>query len=105
MLVAYSIGEEFPPARTETYDLGLGGLAMLSSTELLPGSQLSLELELRGEPRPPLRLAGEVRWCRHDPLLDTYRIGVAFTDRKPEDERQLLGYIETMYKLRDLGIT
>jgi c-di-GMP-binding flagellar brake protein YcgR len=105
MLVAYSIGEEFAPARSEAYDLGQGGLAMLSTGELAPGSQLTLELELRGEPRPPLHLTGEVRWCRHDPLLGKYRVGVEFTNRTPEQGRQLLGYIDTMYKLRDLGIT
>ncbi len=104
MLVAYSIGADVPPARTEAYDLGLGGMAMLSSVELAPGSPLGLELELRGDPRPPLRLTGEVRWCRHDPALDRCRIGVEFTDRTPEQEQQLLGYIDTMYKLRDLGI-
>jgi c-di-GMP-binding flagellar brake protein YcgR len=104
MLVAYSIGAEFAPARTEAYDLGLGGMAMLSTTELAQGSPLGLELELRGDPRPPLRLTGEVRWCRHDPLLDKYRIGIEFTDRSPEHEKLLLGYIDTMYKLRDLGM-
>lgn len=105
MLVAYSIGEEFAPARSEAYDLGQGGLAMLSTVELAPGSQLALELELRGGPRPPLHLTGEVRWCRHDPLLDKYRVGVEFTDRTPEQQQALLGYIDSMYKLRDLGIS
>jgi c-di-GMP-binding flagellar brake protein YcgR len=105
MLVAYSIGEEFAPARSEAYDLGQGGLAMLSSAELAPGSPLGLELELRGSPRPPLRLTGEVRWCRHDALLGKYRVGVEFTDRTPEQQHALLGYIDGMYKLRDLGIS
>jgi c-di-GMP-binding flagellar brake protein YcgR len=88
MLVAYSIGEEFAPAHTEAYDLGMGGLAMLSSGELPPGAALTLRLELRGDPRP----------------IDKYRIGIEFTDRAPEQEQQLLGYIDTMYKLRDLGV-
>ena len=104
MLVSYTIGDEFEPAHTETYDLGLGGLAMLSEVELALDSALTFELELRGDPRPPLRLAGEVRWCRHDPLLEKYRIGVEFTQRSPEQEALLVGYIDTMVKLRDLGV-
>jgi len=104
LLVAYTIGDEFAAARTQTYDIGLGGLAMLSDTELPQGIALSLELELRGDPRPPLQLTGEVRWCRHDAALAKYRIGIEFTDRTQEQENQLVGYIDTMYKLRDLGV-
>ena len=104
MLVAYTIGDEFADARTETYDIGLGGLAMFSESELPPGQPLKLELELRGDPRPPLQLTGEVRWCRYDSALSKYRTGIEFTDRTPEQESQLLTYIDTMYKLRDLGV-
>jgi c-di-GMP-binding flagellar brake protein YcgR len=104
MLVAYTIGDEFAPARTQTYDIGLGGLAILSETELPSGIALALEIELRGDPRPPLKLTGEVRWCRRDAALDTYRIGIEFTDRTPDQESQLIGYIDMMYKLRDLGV-
>ncbi len=104
MLVAYSIGPEFPPARTETYDLGLGGLAMYTSTEIAPGTFLALDVELRGDPRPPLRVNGEVRWSQFDPVLQKFRTGVEFTERSPEQDRALLGYIDTMYKMRDLGV-
>jgi c-di-GMP-binding flagellar brake protein YcgR len=104
MLVAYSIGDEFEPARTETYDLALGGLAMFTSIEIASGTLLRLEVELRGDPRPPLKMNGSVRWSHYDPLLNTYRTGVEFTERSPEQEQALLGYIDTMYKLRDLGV-
>jgi c-di-GMP-binding flagellar brake protein YcgR len=104
MLVAYTIGDEFEEARTETYDVGLGGLAMLGEVELPAGQALRLELELRGDPRPPLQLTGEVRWCRYDAALAKYRTGIEFTDRTPEQETQLHGYIDMMYKLRDLGV-
>lgn len=104
MLVAYTIGAEFAAARTEAYDIGLGGLAMFAQAELPPGQPLTLELELRGDSRPPLALTGEVRWSRYDPALETYRTGVEFTGRTAEIESQLLGYIDTMYKLRDLGV-
>lgn len=104
LLVAYTIGDEFAAARTETYDVGLGGLAMFAQSELPPGQPLRLELELRGDPRPPLRLTGEVRWSRYDVVLGKYRTGIEFTDRTSDQENQLHGYIETMYKLRDLGV-
>lgn len=102
MLVSYTIGDDFPPAHTETYDVGLGGLALLAASALPDGQALRLELELRGDPRPPLKLSGAVRWSRYDPALEMYRTGVEFTDRTAEQESQLLAYIETMYALRDL---
>ncbi|MEA2718561.1 MAG: hypothetical protein QOJ39_425 [Candidatus Eremiobacteraeota bacterium] len=104
LLVAYTIGDEFAAARTETYDVGLGGLAMLADTELPSGIELRLDLELRGDPRPPLHLTGEVRWCRHDAILNRYRIGIEFTNRSPAQETQLMAYIDMMYKVRDLGV-
>jgi c-di-GMP-binding flagellar brake protein YcgR len=104
LLVAYTIGGEFAAARTETYDVGLGGLAMLCESELPAGQSLRLELELRGDPRPPLQLTGEVRWCRFDAAIAKFRTGIEFTDRTPDQESQLLGYIDMMYKLRDLGV-
>jgi c-di-GMP-binding flagellar brake protein YcgR len=104
LLVAYTIGDEFAAAHTQTYDVGLGGLAMLGDTELASGTELRLELELRGDPRPPLHLTGEVRWSRYDAALSKYRIGIEFTNRTQEQESQLMGYIDMMYKLRDLGV-
>ena len=104
MLVAYTIGDEFEPARTETYDLGLGGLAMFTPIEIAVGTELQLEIELRGDPNPPLRVRGAVRWSHLDPLLTSYRTGVEFLERSPEHEATLLRYIDTMYKLRDLGV-
>ena len=104
LLVAYSIGDEFAAAHTETYDLGRGGLAMLSEAELSAGQPLTLDLELRGDPRPALHLTGEVRWCRFDHTIGKYRTGVEFTNRTADQETQLVGYIDMMYKLRDLGV-
>jgi hypothetical protein len=104
LLVAYTIGDDFAAAHTETYDLGLGGVAMLTDAELPEGQPLKLQLELRGDPRPPLRLVGEVRWCRYDAVLEKYRTGVELTERSAEQDAQLLAYIDTMYKLRDLGV-
>ena len=104
MLVAYRFAPDIEPARTETYDLGLGGLAMYTAAEIAPGTTLELELELRGDPSPPLRLVGEVRWSRFDAILEKYRTGVEFVERSPEQDATLVRYIDTMYKLRDLGV-
>src|SRR5947209_18561721 len=43
MLVAYTIGDEFAAAHTETYDIGLGGLALFPDTELPSGPARRLE--------------------------------------------------------------
>src|ERR1700716_594484 len=53
LLVAYTIGDDFAAARTETYDVGLGGLAMFAESELPAGLRLRLGLELRGGAGPP----------------------------------------------------
>lgn len=78
-------------------------MAMLTNAALEPDLQIAIELELRGDPRPRLRLAGNVRWSNYDPLLQKYRTGVAFTDRSAEFERDLLRYIDTLHEIRALG--
>ena len=70
-----------------------------------PDLGIAIELELRGDPRPRLRLAGNVRWSNYDPLLQKYRTGVAFTERSPEFERDLLRYIDTLHEIRAFGET
>jgi c-di-GMP-binding flagellar brake protein YcgR len=105
LLVSYSIAADIPPEFTETYDIAVGGMAMLTNAELERDLQIAIELELRGDPRPRLRLAGNVRWSNYDPLLQKYRTGVAFTERSPEFERDLLRYIDTLHEIRAFGET
>src|SRR5271154_5182312 len=81
LLVSYTISEEIPAEYTETYDIGIGGLAMLTNASLPVKQDLVIELELRGDVTPKLRLTGSVRWSRHDTLLGKYRTGVEFIDR------------------------
>jgi c-di-GMP-binding flagellar brake protein YcgR len=104
LLVSYTISEEIRPEFTETYDIGIGGLAMLTNAQLPPHQDVIVELELRGDDRPKLRITGATRWSTFDPALGKYRTGVAFTNRDPEIERELLRYIDTIHHLRDLGI-
>lgn len=106
LLASYTIGtgDEFAWAHTQTYDIGPGGCAMLTNVELPVGQTVHIDLELKGDDRPKLRLTGTVRWSRHDEFVGQYRTGIEFIDRSPEQEQALLRYIDTIYRLRDLGV-
>jgi c-di-GMP-binding flagellar brake protein YcgR len=104
LLVSYTISEDLRPEFTETYDIGIGGLAMLTNADLGAGTRVTIELELRGDTSPKLRLLGAVRWALHDAVLDKWRTGVEFLDRTEHQQRGLLRYIDTIHKLRDLGV-
>ena len=104
LLVSYSIGDDFAPEFTETYDIALGGMAMLTNAELAREAPISVQLELRGDRQPIVRLRGIVRWSRYDPLLQRYRTGVAFLDTDEELRVTLQRYIDTLHLLRDMGM-
>ena len=104
LLVSYSIGDDFAPEFTETYDIALGGLAMLSNAELENNHEISVQLELRGDSQPVLRIRGIVRWSRYDPMLRRYRTGVAFLDIDEGTKAHLQRYIDTLHLLRDMGM-
>ncbi len=104
LLVSYSIGDDFAPEFTETYDIALGGMAMLTNAELVREAPINVQLELRGDLQPILRIQGVVRWSRYDPLLQRHRTGVAFLDVDDETRRHLQRYIDTLHLLRDMGM-
>ncbi len=104
LLVSYSINDEFAPEFTETYDIAMGGMAMLTNAELIKDEPVSVQVELRGDAQPVLRIRGVVRWSRYDPLLQRYRTGVAFLDVDDETRKQLQRYIDTLHLLRDMGM-
>ena len=104
LLVSYSIGDDFAPEFTETYDIALGGMAMLTNAELGREAPISVQLELRGDTQPILRLRGVIRWSRYDPLLQRYRTGVAFLDVDEQMRSHLQRYIDTLHLLRDMGM-
>lgn len=104
LLVSYSISEEFAPEFTETYDIALGGLAMITNAELQKDAPITVQIELRSDARPVIRVSGMVRWSRFDPLLARYRTGVAFVDVDEETRKDLVRYIDTLKLLRDMGV-
>ena len=104
LLVSYSISADFAPEFTQTYDIALGGMAMITNAEIQKDAPLSVQLELRGDARPMIRLKGMVRWSRFDPMLQRYRTGVAFVDVDEETQKDLTRYIDTLRLLRDMGV-
>jgi c-di-GMP-binding flagellar brake protein YcgR len=104
LLVSYSISDEFAPEFTETYDIALGGMAMITNAELQKDAPITVQLELRGDSRPMIRVKGMVRWSRYDSLLQRYRTGVAFTEVDESTENDLTRYIDTLRLLRDMGV-
>lgn len=104
LLVSYSISDEFAPEFTETYDIALGGMAMITNAELQKDAPITVQLELRGDSRPMIRLNGMVRWSHYDPMLARYRTGVAFVDVTEETQADLTRYIDTLRLLRDMGV-
>jgi c-di-GMP-binding flagellar brake protein YcgR len=104
LLVSYSISDEFAPEFTETYDIALGGMAMITNAELQKDAPITVQLELRGDTRPMIRLKGMIRWSRFDPMLQRYRTGVAFVDVDEETQNDLTRYIDTLRLLRDMGV-
>ncbi len=104
LLVSYSIGDEFAPEFTETYDIALGGMAMLTNAELNREDPINVQIELRSDPKPVLRVRGVVRWSRYDPMLQRYRTGIAFLDVDDATRAHLQRYIDTLHLLRDMGM-
>ena len=104
LLVSYSIGDDFAPEFTETYDIALGGMAMLTNAELIREEPIDVQIELRSDPEPVLHVRGVVRWSRYDPLLQRYRTGIAFLDVDEKTRMHLQRYIDTLHLLRDMGM-
>ncbi len=104
LLVSFTIAASVAAEYTETYDIAVGGLAMLTTTQLKRDMDLLVELELRNSKRSKLQVDGSVRWSTFDPLLGKYRTGISFRGRSPQFERELLQYIDTLQELRDLGL-
>lgn len=105
LLVSYSaVSEDTPWAFCETYDIGSGGIAIITNVQLKADDIVQVQLELRGDNRPPMRAEGIVRWSRLDPLLQKYRTGIEFENMDKEAEMNILRYVDTMRMLRDMGV-
>ena len=110
LLVSYSAAydeldvSEIPWAFCETYDIGSGGIAIITNVELAADQDVRVQLELRGDSRPPLQVAGVCRWSRFDPLLRRYRTGIEFVNMTQQAEMDILRYVDTLRMLRDMGV-
>jgi len=104
LLIAYSISDDVRPEFTETYDIGPGGLAMLTNAELPANIGITIDLELRGASDMKLSIGGIVRWSRFDEIVGKYRTGVAFKDSDSSHAADLLRYIDTIHHMRDIGV-
>ncbi|HZZ64137.1 MAG TPA: PilZ domain-containing protein [Candidatus Baltobacteraceae bacterium] len=102
LLVSYSISDDFPQEFTETYDIAVGGISILTNAEIAREAPVFIQLELRGDTRPMIRLRGVVRWSRMDPALERYRTGIAFTDMDDATRNDVARYIDTLKLLRDM---
>lgn len=103
LLVSYTFAHDVAPEFTETYDIAVGGLAMFTNAALQPNLEIIIDLELRGNTQPNLRLHANVRWSAYDPMVGKFRTGVSFVDRPAGFERDLLRYIDTLHRIRNLG--
>ena len=75
LLVSYSIGDEFAPEFTETYDIALGGMAMLTNAELNREDPINVQIELRSDP------ATRVARARRRPLVALRSAAAALSHR------------------------
>jgi c-di-GMP-binding flagellar brake protein YcgR len=104
LLVSYSISDEFAPEFTETYDIALGGMAMITNAQLPKDAAITVQLELRGDARPMIRVNGLVRWSQFDATLRRYRTGAAFVNLDDATRQDLTRYIDTLRLLREMGV-
>lgn len=77
--------------KSETVNVGQGGLMLETMLPLDPSSHLQLEIYLR-RGHPPLRVQGEVRWVKH--VTDAVQqMGVQFTRMSEEIRKQLVNQL------------
>ena len=76
---------------------------MLTNAAIETNAPVAIQLELRGDTRPMIRLRGVVRWSRMDPSLGRYRTGIAFTEVDDQTRKDLARYIDTLKLLRDMN--
>ena len=105
LLVSYSIGDDFAPEFTETYDIALGGMAMLTNAEMHQEEPINVQLELRGDAQPVLRTARRRSAGRATiRCMQRYRTGIAFLEVDDNTRMHLQRYIDTLHLLRDMGM-
>ncbi len=72
-------------------NISLGGLCMECGRAIDQDQELSIILPTR----PPLKVRGQVAWCRKDGL--SYLLGLRFTDLDQEQKKTLVEFISSLY--------
>ncbi len=88
---------DLPPINALTKDISPGGVRIMSSVKLEPGTRVRLEIVLSGR-RRLLQVTGIVRWSRSVYEEDLFEMCVEFSGLTPEDRLSLL---EHVYQRRD----
>jgi hypothetical protein len=75
-----------------TRDISMGGIRLMTSASLEPGTRVRLELTL-GRSRKRIRAVAEVRWVRDLYGGEVFETGLQFVGLEPDDEFALMDHI------------
>lgn len=96
VVVSLMTGEVRPGAATVFYsltrDISVGGVRILTSARLEPGTRVRLDLTL-GRSRKRIRAVAEVRWTREVYDGEVFEAGLQFTVLDPDAELALMDHI------------
>lgn len=83
------------PFRSVVVDIGLGGV-QLRSKEQLPAGEHCM-LHIGQSDKPPLVLAGEVRYSKPDEEKGLYSSGFKFLPANHEERAAIAGYVHSVF--------
>ncbi len=96
VVVSLMTGELRPGSPTVFYsltrDVSVGGVRIMTSARLEPGTRVRLDLTL-GRSRKRIRAVAEVRWIREIYDGEVFEAGLQFADLEPDAEFALMDHI------------
>ncbi len=75
-----------------TRDISMGGVRLMTSAPLEPGSRVRVDLTL-GRSRRRIKAVAEVRWVRDLYGREVFEAGLQFVGLEPDDEFALMDHI------------